>query len=127
MSEVQEICRLLDERGIRYETYKAGEYEYSPIVIAFDWADQCDDYLKRITVVGSCICAEHSYLTPQMAVDAILGETCEITYCEDDYGMDGWLCDGCGEWFAATFNHTPTNNIRHPHFCPNCGRRVVEP
>lgn len=125
MSEVQEICRLLDERGIRYElnVFNSGHRA----TFSIDYCDGCGDYLTHIYVIGSCVSAERSYLTPKMAVDAILGDTCHITYCEDDYGMDGWLCDGCGEWFAATFNHTQFNNIRHPNFCPSCGRRVVQP
>ena len=124
MNEVQEICRLLDERGIKYEldVFSGGHRA----TFSIDYCEDCDDYLTHIYVIGSCISVELSYLT-KMAVDAILGETCHVTYCEDDYGMDGWLCDGCGEWFAATLNHTPTNNIRHPHFCPSCGRRVVQP
>lgn len=61
-----------------------------------------------------------------MGDDGLGRETCRILYRESDYGMDGWLCEGCGEWFAATYNNTPTNNIRTPNFCPNCGRRVVE-
>ena len=125
MSEVQEICRLLDERGIKYELDVFGSGHRATFSI--DYCEDCGDYLTHIYVIGSCISVERSYLTLNMAVDAILGEPCHITYCEDDYGMDGWLCDGCGEWFAATLNHTLFNNIRHPHFCPSCGRRVVQP
>jgi rubrerythrin len=96
-------------------------------IIGFVWSDHYDDFMREIRVTGSCISAERSYLTPQMAVDMLTKETCHVTYCEDDYGMDGWLCDVCGEWFAATLNHTLFNNIRHPHFCPSCGRRVAQP
>ena len=127
MSEVQEICRLLDERGIRYRVYDDDEYT---TVIAFNWADQCDDYLKRIIVVGSCISAEHSYLTPKMAVDAILGETCEMHPCEDDLfvGLTTLCCSECGCTMFHEYQIDKDTGdffaFPYPRFCPHCGRKV---
>lgn len=51
-------------------------------------------------------------------------DSCILIYCENEYGEDGWYCDACGGWFAATFRHTGHDNIVEPNFCPNCGSIV---
>ena len=118
MSEVQEICRLLDERGIKYEldVFSSGHRA----TFSIDYCEDCSDYLTHIYVIGSCVSVERSYLTPKMAVDAILGETCHIV---DEYGEGWWECDKCGYAITCDDPHY------HPccNFCPNCGRRVVQP
>ena len=130
MSEVQEICRLLDERGIKYEldVFSSGHRA----TFSINYCDDCSDYLTHIYVIGSCISVERSYLTLKMAVDAILGETCEMHPCEDDLfvGLTTLRCSECG-WTmfheyqidkdAGDFFAFP-----YPRFCPHCGRKVVQ-
>lgn len=49
---------------------------------------------------------------------------CELVYGENDHGDDGWWCQSCGEWFAASFRHTGRNNIIEPSYCQHCGKAV---
>ena len=57
--------------------------------------------------------------------DATLGGgECELVYGEDDEGIDGWWCQSCGGWFAASFGHTGRNNIIEPSYCQQCGKAV---
>lgn len=64
-------------------------------------------------------------LTTEQVRDATLdsGE-CELIYGENDHGDDGWWCQSCGEWFAASFRHTGRNNIIKPSYCQHCGRKI---
>ena len=52
------------------------------------------------------------------------GGECELVYGENDYGDDGWWCQSCGGWFAASFRHTGRNNIIKPCYCQHCGKTV---
>ena len=52
------------------------------------------------------------------------GGECELVYGENDHGDDGWWCQSCGGWFAASFRHTGRNNIIEPRFCQHCGKAV---
>lgn len=49
---------------------------------------------------------------------------CELVYGENDHGDDGWWCQSCGGWFAASFRHTGRNNIIEPSYCQHCGKAV---
>lgn len=51
---------------------------------------------------------------------------CELIYGENDHGDDGWWCQSCGGWFAASFRHTGRNNIIEPSYCQFCGRKAVD-
>ena len=53
-----------------------------------------------------------------------LGGECKLVYGENDHGDDGWWCQSCGEWFAASFRHTGRNNIIKPSYCQHCGKAV---
>lgn len=117
MSEVQEICRLLDERGIKYEldVFSNGHRA----TVSIDYCDDCGDYLAHIYVIGSCVSAERSYLTPKMAVDAILSNTCHNVAAPPEEGfwpMPHFACSACGKYYVAS---------DYVYFCPSCGRRVV--
>ena len=112
MTATDELIRLLEERGEDFSPAPNGMVtwysDFSEIT-----AYENDGFL---TVWN---------LTPNQAINGTLGpERCQITYCEDEYGVDGWRCSGCGEWFAATFRHTGRNNLIEPNWCPNCGARV---
>lgn len=52
------------------------------------------------------------------------GGECELIYGENDHGDDGWWCQSCGGWFAASFRHTGRNNIIEPSYCQHCGKAV---
>lgn len=106
----ERLRELLDERGIEYQMYKSN----TGTRFFIDYCEQCEDYLKSIEIVGSCIVASQGYLSPEQAIDIILGtETCEVKKNTDDYG---WYCE-CGNFFPPS---VPPRN-----YCPNCGRKVV--
>ena len=67
MNDVQEIRRLLDERGVDYDEYSRN----SSYVFEIDYCDACGDYLSEIEIFGACIYATKKYLTPEQAVTAI--------------------------------------------------------
>ena len=62
----------------------------------------------------------------RMKEDTSAVQKCELIYGENDHGDDGWWCQSCGEWFAASFRHTGRNNIIEPNYCQHCGAKVVE-
>lgn len=55
---------------------------------------------------------------------ALGGGECELVYGENDHGDDGWWCQSCDGWFAASFRHTGRNNIIVPSYCQQCGKAV---
>ena len=71
----------------------------------------------------SCVDEEYEELYEKERAELESG-TCELVYGENDYGDDGWWCQSCGEWFAASFRHTGRNNIIKPSYCQHCGKSV---
>lgn len=69
MDDVQEIRRLLDERGVDYDEYSRN----SSHVFEIDYCDACGDYLSEIEIFGACIYATKKYLTPEQAIATTLG------------------------------------------------------
>lgn len=70
-----------------------------------------------------------AFITEAEAVEAwnnrtLGGGECELVYGENDHGDDGWWCQSCGGWFAASFRHTGRNNIIEPSYCQHCGKAV---
>lgn len=64
------------------------------------------------------------YLTPEQAVDATLGRgTChavfEVDAMSEDERIGEFVCSECGETFGDVRDQLP-------HYCPACGKRVVE-
>lgn len=119
MSKIEEIYRLLDERGIKYHVYDEDE---SSVAIAFGWTDQHDDYRNQICVFGdSFISATRSYLTPEQAVEATSGrEMCHNISEPPEEGfwpMPHFECSVCGAYYVTS---------DYVYFCPSCGRRVIE-
>lgn len=55
---------------------------------------------------------------------ALGGGECELVYGEDEHGDDGWWCQSCGGWFAASFRHTGRDNLIVPRYCQHCGKAV---
>ena len=49
--------------------------------------------------------------------------TCELVYGENGNGVDGWWCQSCGVWFAATFED---KRLVEPAFCQCCGAKAVK-
>ena len=116
-----ELRELLDERDIEY----AESQDRFRTRFRFNYCEACGDYLNEIEVMGACITASKSYLTPDQAIAAMLDDgECVLVYGEDEHGYDGWWCKSCGGWFAASFRHTGRNNIIEPRYCQHCGKAV---
>ena len=64
-----ELRELFDERGIEY----AESQDRFRTRFRFNYCEACGDYLNEIEVMGACITASKSYLTPKQAIAATLG------------------------------------------------------
>ncbi|MBQ1449379.1 MAG: zinc-ribbon domain-containing protein [Eggerthellaceae bacterium] len=112
-----ELRELLDERDIEY----AESQDRFRTRFRFNYCEACDDYLNEIEVMGACITASKSYLTPEQAIAATLGNArAERTCKREKHGrkMDGsWRmrCSECGYGIGD----------KRWNFCPNCGAKVV--
>ena len=85
MSPSEKIRAMLDERGIDYQMHDGG----NRVCFNIDYCEQCGDYLKSIDVIGNCVIASQSYLTPEQAIAAtvVVGTCknavmCNVTDCE---------------------------------------------
>jgi len=123
MTATDELRRLLDERGAEhfdgcestlwgYEqtSESTGAYRYS--------ADE---------ISGGFVNVWLYHLTPEQAVEATLGRgTCHAivsdNLTESEGTGDAWAdCSECGHLLFVLTD--PSS--KPPHYCPNCGRRVV--
>ena len=69
-NQTTELLRnLLDERGIEY----AESQDRFRTRFRFNYCEACGDYLNEIEVMGACITASKSYLTPEQAIAAAVG------------------------------------------------------
>jgi hypothetical protein len=127
---VESVCHILDERGIKYYVFDEDEGTTS---INSSWSERCDNFAKSIMVSGATISAMAYSVTPKEAVKFLFGETCEMHPCEDDLfvGLTTLRCSECG---CAVFHEYQVDKDAgdffaspYPRFCPNCGRRVVQP
>ena len=118
-SATDELRRLLDERGVEYY----GGYDIT------EWDVDGTHYLAteplrldgRIVLRRTC--------TPEQAIDATLGRGT----CHDDGDPGDFCCSECGVRMFTNTSDTYTmiaadehTIIKHPNFCPNCGKQVVE-
>lgn len=187
----ERVRKLLDERGIEYSESQ----DRFRTRFRFNYCEACGDYLNEIEIMGACVIALKSYLTPEQAIAATLGsetpkqdvdemrkvsdllfeaadtiesigngtltaeqvrgvlllnlphreyysseqtdawqtiadelnsllssKTCEVTYGENDDGVDSWFT-GCGGRFTATFEN---GRMVRPKFCQLCGGEAVK-
>ena len=122
MSATDELRRLLDERGIEY----AESQDRFRIRFRFNYCEACGDYLNEIEVMGACITASKSYLTPEQAIAATLGGgECEVECFDDgvDEGMDGeWFSYAPPTWYLSCGHEV--RGIERPNYCVVCGKWV---
>ena len=125
-SATDELRRLLDKRGIEYRAYD----EPDESIICTQW-EACgflwdaDDREERIYLSADRL------VTPEQAIAATLGTgTCkDLGGGPDEFGEWYFVCSECKcefgyDNFACEF--ADGNDIGSPHYCPNCGRKVVE-
>ena len=108
MSETDELRRMLDERGVEW---------YARNILSTAYVHWGDDR-KRPTfdakdAGGGKVDLFCYRISPEQAIEATLGRgTCH------DAAMEG-------EWFECSECGT-VKQLIHPHYCPNCGAKVVD-
>lgn len=110
MSATEELRRLLDERGVDYRVSATG---YS-----LDIGPHMSVYANRS---NTTLDVSMRNLTPQQAIEATLGRgTCRNMDEETD--AEWFTCSECNTELRV---HEPFDAFSI-HYCPNCGRRVVD-
>jgi hypothetical protein len=118
MTATERLRQLLDERGVEWWE-DAFSSEHRTVFDGKDGVRYCVHQLGSSLFISSVLS-----VTPEQAVEATLGRgTCRIPETRIDHGsieyngMTAWRrCSACGAEVLAS----------PPHYCPNCGRRVVE-
>lgn len=77
------LRRILDERNIEYIELQ----ENFRVRLLFNYCESCGDYLNEIEVMGACITASRSYISPEQAIAVTIGDTLinEITGMPFDF------------------------------------------
>ena len=113
MTATDELCRMLDERGVEWDTFSVSNTEYT------HWTNN-DGHWCAASIGGPLsLHVNILSVTPEQAIAATLGRgTCHIT----DNGPWGYpyVCSECSASFDPDVNGGDFN------FCPNCGRKVVD-
>lgn len=109
MSATDELRRLLDERGVEWESGLPTE---TIVRVPIDTL-----YVERQD--GRMHVYFRSYLTPAQAIDATLGRgTCHRVMYKPTNTL---VCSECGAGMPKQLDR-----YCYLHYCPNCGRKVVE-
>lgn len=118
MSAIDDLRRLLDERGVAYEIVPEDMYgtrEFIRVGSIEILTNDCDEVAVY-------------YLTPEQAIEAALGrETCEILGYDDGYdeSIDGEMYQYADPRYFLSCEHEACGSIT-PNYCPVCGRKVVD-
>ena len=121
MDVTEELCRLLDEQGLEWREHEAPAAECIAFFDGNGWHDCWESVDGEVNVTFS--------MTPEQAIAATLGRgTCKPMTYDNGYPMDRvepgeyyefWepacACSECGELIPMR------------RYCPNCGRRIVDP
>ena len=132
-SSTEALRRMLDERGVewmpsvfdpQHETFYSTENGVGFIVTEFP-------EIQRISL------ACDMRITPEQAIAATLGrgECRNASKVMDEHGQARFVCSECGAWIDSRMLWNPEyRNGESPwvsdcklNFCPNCGRRIVDP
>ena len=122
-SAIEELRRLLDERGVECE---ATLDSLTTWATGSDTARWCADELinDRFDLYAYNVDEDVSGLTPEQAVEATLGRgTCHV---ERHGSLANWLDMVCWSCSECGFGWHHSVNDKQFHYCPNCGRRVVK-
>lgn len=114
MSATDELCKLLDERGVEYTTNKSDVYGFE--VNTTRWGKHC--FCERNT--GEKLLESHD-LTPEHVIAATLGRgTGEWVLEHSGTLYDKWRCSKCGYLFVEPRCDQGYTELE-PNFCPKCG------
>lgn len=133
MTATDTIRAMLDERGVEWHCVdmRTGE-ERSNIT---EWNVPNAGLVEATELGGHLTYSWHmgEKPTPEQAIEATLGQgTCRDVRSTDH--TIAFECSECGCWVAYdeywetgiyVLHETGQEHI-HPHYCPNCGRRVEQ-
>lgn len=121
MTTTEEIRRLLDERGVEYETDDVSDSWYERTTWCSEnnlwWTYEVDAIEElpygTLTLLDT---GSSNSMRPAQAIAATLGPgECKVEEVQSGAGWVEFQCSGCG-----------SNRIdKHDNYCPNCGRKVV--
>ena len=123
-SATERLRALLDERGVEWrERVWGGKHSVTTF-----WNARGVRWHYRENRFGE-LRMHADGLTPEQAIAATLGPGT----CHDDGDPSDFCCSECGVRMFTDTSDTYTmiasdghTIIKHPNYCPNCGRRVVE-
>lgn len=131
-SATEGLRRMLDEYGVEWwEDAFSGEHR-----TVFDGKDgvrYCVYQLGSSLFISSIL-----PVTPEQAIAATLGSSnCtngeRTETCHDEGDPSDFCCSECGVRMFTNTSDTYTmiasdgrTIIKHPNYCPNCGRRIVD-
>ena len=126
MSSTDDLRRLLDERGVEWDYGIGGAYttEFSANGVMLNFRDWRD----------GVICS--TILTPEQAIAATL-DSCNCSNNCTNAERTNWTCHvessiidtyEYNRWeYELSCGHTIIwEDSDPPHYCPNCGRKVVD-
>ena len=97
----------LTERGIEY----AESQDHFRTRFRFNYCEACGDYLNEIEVMGACITASKSYLTPEQAIAATLGEDEKLLHLAH-HAWDIAVCAMQGMPIPASWGNAVEKGLR---------------
>lgn len=128
MSATDELRRLLDEHGVHWwvgEDERKTLWESNGLTWEYFNDENGDAWLGFL---GAC----EQDITPEQAIAATLGSgTCKDV-CSS---VSEFTCSACGfecdltSWISLFDGDDGRHRHHHhgtPHYCPNCGRKVVD-
>ena len=124
------LRRLLDERGVEHEGGKR----------SLRWRDRYGVMMQAFPLANGELGMGVWSCTPEQAIAATLGATDarptqeeSSETCHDEGDPSDFCCSECGVRMFTDTSDTYTmiasdgrTIIKHPNYCPNCGRRVEQ-
>lgn len=117
MSATDELRRMLDERGMKYEKTE------DDTTIYYD--SDGNRYTYNVNPDSGWSQLFGYNLTPEQAIAATLGwGTCEWVLEHSGTLYDKWRCSKCGYLFVESRVDQGIKDDFDPNYCPNCGREL---
>ena len=123
-SATEKLRRLLDERRVEW-TAEESEIDH---VTTWNVNGGHAEFYESKTTNPDLLQVSYHYCTPKQAIAATLGPGT----CHDDGDPSDFCCSECGVRMFTNTSDTYTmiaadehTIIKHPNYCPNCGRKVV--
>ena len=77
------LIELLRKELVKHDIEYIESQDYFRTRFRFNYCEACDDYLNEIEVMGACITASKSYLTPEQAIATTLKNDVKPCYATD--------------------------------------------